>query len=558
MIRILIYISALICILQPVFSQEKEDSKKLITDGKAIPESVLTAARDLRERLLSDPYRPAYHFCLPEGNGRPGDPNGAFYYKGKYHLMYLYNKSGSGFSWGHVSSTDLFHWRHYPDAIFPGSGDDGCFSGGAFVDDDGSAVLSYWMLWGAKGIGLAKSTDPEFSIWKKSESNPVIKSTEWGITDTVDRSGKHMIYGSADPSNIWKQDGRYYMLTGNLLVLRKYGSRGTGLPANPENGPALPPDSVNYQGDRLSLFSSIDLKSWIYEQEFYKSDRMWTGKNEDNMCPAFFPLATGPEGGKPSGKYLLLFISHNRGCQYYTGDYKSNAFFPETHGRMTWNDNAYFAPEALKDNKGRVLMWSWIFDDRPDSVIDKYGWTGTYGLPRSLWLGSDGKLRMAPAAEVNELRMKKKELKDLKISERAEKKVDIDGKALQEIKITFQPGKATKYGVKVCMSDDGREETLIYYDAADKMLKFDTRKSGLSFGRKIIEEAPLELKSGEPLILNIFIDKSIIEVFANDKQAIARMVYPTLNGKGISLFCEGGDVRVPILKAWELVPSNPY
>ena len=40
--------------------------------------------------------------------------------------------------------------------------DDGCFSGGGFVDDDGSAILSYWMLWGDKGIGLAKSTDPDY------------------------------------------------------------------------------------------------------------------------------------------------------------------------------------------------------------------------------------------------------------------------------------------------------------------------------------------------------------------------------------------------------------
>jgi len=56
--------------------------------------------------------------------------------------MYLYNRKDHGFSWGHVSSKDLLHWRHHPDGIGAGDGDEGCFSGGAFVDDDNSVILS--------------------------------------------------------------------------------------------------------------------------------------------------------------------------------------------------------------------------------------------------------------------------------------------------------------------------------------------------------------------------------------------------------------------------------
>ena len=171
--------------------------------------------------------------------------------------------------------------------------------------------------------------------------NPVIKSTEWGITDTTDQSGKPIHIGSSDPSNIWKKDGKYYMLTGNLLVLRKYGSRGKGLVGN-RTEPALPKDSLDYQGDWLDLFVSEDLKNWEYLHRFYQSRREWTRKTEDNMCPSFLPLPSRADGGQPSGKHLLLFISHNLGCQYYIGDYKNDRFFPQSHGRMTWNDNAYF------------------------------------------------------------------------------------------------------------------------------------------------------------------------------------------------------------------------
>jgi len=46
-----------------------------------------------------------------------------------------------------------------------------------------------------------------------------------------------------------------------------------------------------------------------------------------------------------------------------------------------------------------------------------------------------------------------------------------------ELRLQFSHN-AMQYGVKVCVSDDGREETLIYYDKSDKKLKFDTRKSG--------------------------------------------------------------------------------
>lgn len=516
----------------------------LVNPNKDIPKEVIKATREFRARLLADPYRPAYHFCFPEDDGRPGDPNGAFYHNGLYHLMFLYNSAGSGFTWGHVSSTDMLHWRFHPDAIGPGNGDEGCFSGGAFVDDDGSAILSYWMLWGDKGIGLSRSTDYNFNKWEKFAGNPVIKSTEWGITEMKDASGKDIHVGSADPSNIWKKDGRYYILTGNLLVLNKYGRKADS--------------HADEKGDRLYLFESKNLKDWTYLHRFYDWKQEFTEASEDNMCPSFLPLPSSPDGGKPSNKYFLLSISHNKGCRYYIGDYRNDRFYPDLHGRMSWKDNGYFAPEALIDGKGRQIMWAWVFDDRPDSVKNYRGWTGTYGLPRSLWLGSDGTLRMRPIKELETLRIKETRVSNVKVNSGIDMKLNQLGKELMELEITIQPNNAMQYGVKVCVSDDGREETIIYYDKSDKKLKFDTRKSGLEFGRKIIEEAPFELKNGEPLVLRVFIDKSIIEVFANDRQAIGRMVYPTLGGKGISLFSEGGNIDVKSVIAWELSPSNPY
>ena len=275
------------------------------------------------------------------------------------------------------------------------------------------------------------------------------------------------------------------------------------------------------------------------------------------MCPSFLPLPSGPNG-ESGNKHLLLFISHNKGCQYYIGTYKDDRFYPEGHGRMTWKDNAYFAPEALIDGEGRQIMWSWIRDDRSEDLKKYYGWTGTYGLPRSLWLGKDGTLRMRPVRELANLRQEVLAKENFTINADSEMELDDFGKQLLELEITIEPGQAQQTGVLVNYSQDGREKTALYYDATEKKLVIDATQSSINLGRRDIEGGPFELKKAEPLVLRVFVDKSIVEVFANERQAVARRVYPKLGGLGVKLFSKGGDVKVLSVKAWELMPSNSY
>jgi beta-fructofuranosidase len=507
-----------------------------------VPEEVVRTARLLRERLLADPYRPGYHFAMSEDMAVPGDPNGAFYHKGRYHLMYLYARRASGFCWGHLSSKDLVHWRNHPDALAPDDIlDPGIFSGGAFVDDDGSAYLTYWKMGEPQGIGMARSSDRLFETWQKF-GDPVIPSTEWGIAETTDGQGRTIRYGVADPSNLWKQDGRYYMLTGNLLVLNKFGREDQS-----------PPEE---QGDRLYLFDSDDLTNWRYRHVFYQRRPEWTDRGEDNMCPSFLPLPSAPEGGAPSGKHLLLFIAHNRGCQYYVGDYRDDRFHPDHHGRMSWVDNGYFAPEALIDGKGRQIMWSWLIDRRADD--EREGWTGVYGLPRTLWLGEDGTLRMRPVPELEALRLNEQSWDNLALDSGASKQLTgVVGDSC-EVHLEIEPGDAVRCGLTVRASPDGTEETLLYYDAAAKELVVDTTRAGAA-GRLVIERAPFTLRPDERLSLRVFVDKSIVEIYANDRQAIGRQVFPARSDSlGVSLFAEGGQARCHRVTAWEMMPANPH
>lgn len=78
-------------------------------------------------------------------------------------------------------------------------------------------------------------------------------------------------------------------------------------------------------------------------------------------------------------------------------------------------------------------------------------------------------------------------------------------------------------------------------------------------GPKSVEAGPLELGADEPLRLRVFVDKSVVEVFANGRQAVMRRIYPSCEESvGVTLFSKGGPASVTRLEAWDMMPSNPY
>ena len=129
---------------------------------------------------------------------------------------------------------------------------------------------------------------------------------------------------------------------------------------------------------------------------------------------------------------------------------------------------------------------------------------------------------------------------------------------LMELELELDPGDMAAFELSVCVSPDLRERTVIAWDRKAETLSIDTRQSGLDYGKKVTEAAPFHLKEGEPLRLRVFVDRSIVEVFANDRQAIARRIYPTLGGNGIRLKAVGGAGELRFIKSWEIAPANSY
>ncbi len=462
-------------------------------------------ARALRERILSDPSRPGYHFVIPENIGMPFDPNGAIYWKGRYHLFYIFQDKRSGrrdHHWGHVSSTDLFHWRHHPTGLVGGM-----FSGNCFINKDGVPTICYHQV--GQGNAMAVALDDELNEWKKLDSNPITPKTREG-------DEHHGKYRSWDPFG-WLEGDTYYAIFG---------------------------------GEHPAVAKSPTLGGeWRYVGDLFAHGVEGVPLDEDVSCPDLFELGD---------KHVLLCISHRLGCRYYVGEWKNEQFYPESHAQMSWVDNSFFAPESLEDDKGRRIMWAWILDGPEFGIRWEHGWSGTMSLPRVLSLGDDGRLRMDVPEEIEALRYGAFKKEDFVLQSDTDLVVDGIGGNSFELFIDMESAEASEYGVKVCVSPDGQEETAIFYDAVEGKLKVDTRKSGPEGTPKAVEAAPFRLKDGERLKLRIFVDKSVVEVFANSRQAIARRIYPSRpDSVGVRLFSTGGDTHVHTLQAYNIAPSNP-
>ena len=131
-----------------------------------------------------------------------------------------------------------------------------------------------------------------------------------------------------------------------------------------------------------------------------------------------------------------------------------------------------------------------------------------------------------------------------------------------ELNLEFEPKEATEFGVKVRCAPDGSEETRISFINEPRKIQIDYSKSSLRddldssmFGG--IQEASLKLVKGENIKLRIFLDRSVLEVFANNQRYLAQRIYPSQKDSlGIKLFTRGGSALCTSAKTWTMKATN--
>ena len=276
-----------------------------------------------------------------------------------------------------------------------------------------------------------------------------------------------------------------------------------------------------YQLDKTAgvlLYKSKNLTEWEYLHPLYEeySEKDWE-------CPNFFSFENK----------CVLVISPEERVKYVVGEYKNLKFEPS--GQWVPLDlaqrNAFYAPNNILDNKNRRILWGWVSGGGTSGMP----WNGILTLPRVMTLRDDGMLGMAPLPELQKLRKKHYQLKDFELLK------DIRGDAL-EIIVEIENINAESFGLEVLLSFDEQEKTpIVFYP-----------KEGLfSAG---YEGGPFQLLDDEKTLkLHIFVDKSVIETYINDRACITCRAYPKKpDSKGVRLFSYGGQVKIRSLDVWEM------
>jgi len=480
-----------------VFHNIGEEENVELEDGKLIlgKWAFLLSARKYVPETPQWPQNPpgnwvTYHLAHPgPGRAEPGDPNPAFYYKGRYHLHYIYANI-YGYNYAHISSKDMVHWRWHPTVLAPPITGHGMFSGTGFFTKEGRPAIIYHAVGAGKNV-LAYALDDNLDKWTKPEAIELKK----------DEAGHKVDLDYWDP-DCWLNGDTYYAISG---------------------------------GKNPQLMKSKDLKNWTFMGDLLYED--YSGepgipRDEDISCANMFKIGN---------KWMLLCISHRLGCRYYLGDFKDEKYLPESHTMMNFRNTkweggdgglVYFAPESMLTKDGRRVMWTWL--------ITKLIPTGIQSLPRELELPEDGVLRIKPLRELETLRYDEVTEKNITVKSDSDYKLNkITGDAV-ELKVTFSAPLPKAFGINL-LADENNNNALRITAGADM--------NTLNIGSI---KPPFELAEGEDLTLRVFIDKKLVEVFANERQAAAVDYEDIREHPNISLFTKDRELKVKEVKAWKM------
>ncbi|MCX6877401.1 MAG: glycoside hydrolase family 32 protein [Verrucomicrobia bacterium] len=211
----------------------------------------------------------------------------------------------------------------------------------------------------------------------------------------------------------------------------------------------------------------------------------------------------------------------------------------------------FYAPNPhMIDNKGpggsqRRLMFGWVRGGQTPTKDVPY-WDGNHSLPRVLTLVSN-KLIQEPIPELQVLRHGHMQLTNRLIESSTPGLLkDFTGNALEVI-ASFDPQGATakRFGVKLRMSKDGNEQTVVYYEPASG--RFGV--SGSVVDGEISDHA--DFPAGRRVTLHIFLDRSVVEVFAAGR-VITKRTYSDPTSQGLDVFSDGGSVKLDVLDIWRM------
>jgi fructan beta-fructosidase len=451
------------------------------------------------QQLYHEMYRPQIHFSPKEK--WVNDPNGMVYYNGTWHLFFQYYPDSTVWGpmhWGHAISKDLIHWKEEPIALYPDSLGY-IFSGSAVVDKNNTSgfgkkgqvpLVAIFTHHDPKGEKEGKNNFQNQSIaysldngktWVKYAGNPVLKNP--GITDF------------RDPKVMWYEPQKKWIMT---LAAK----------------------------DRITFYSSPDLKNWKNESEFGKDLGAHGGVWE---CPDLFTL---DDNGK---KIWVLIVNLNPGgpnggsaTQYFIGDFDGNKFMPsDTNTRWLDYGPDEYAGVTWSNTGNRKIFLGWMSNWLYANVVPTKTWRNAMTIPRELKINRTGKeiyVTQQPVKELNIIRSKTTVLQNVQIK-KPFNVASSTGEITLPARIDLELQQVNDFSV--ILSNNAGEEVVIGYDQQQKKYYIDRTKSGKTDFQKDFaarHTAPRISKTGA-IKVSLIIDVSSVELFADDGLTVMTEIF---------------------------------
>ena len=443
---------------------------------------------DVFDTVNREKWRPIYHHT--PAYGWMNDPNGLFYKDGLYHLYYQWNPYGSQWEnmhWGHSVSRDLVHWENKGMALAPDALGT-IFSGCAVVDHEntagfgkGTVVAFYTSAGESQTQSMAYSKDNGASF-VKYDGNPVVTA------DVPDFRDPHVFWH-------W-ETARWVMLLA--------------------------------AGQEMRIYSSSNLKDWLYESAFGEG---WGNHDGVWECPDLIKL---PVRGTNKEKWMLICNINPGGpfggnaTQYFIGQFDGHRFTcedqPDETKWMDYGKDHYAAITFDNAPDGRHILMAWMSNWQYANLVPTLQYRSANAVPCDIDLFEHaGKTYVGrtPAKELLALRGRRL----LKRSAAARRTFDAE-KGAYELLVNINPSAAGQ--TRLSLQNEKDERVVLTYDVAAATLSVDRALSGetdFSDAFKAVTTAPVR---GQISGLRIFVDKSSVEVFdADGRLSLTHLVFPT-------------------------------
>ncbi|KAG8959882.1 hypothetical protein FRC00_001162 [Tulasnella sp. 408] len=339
-------------------------------------------------------------------------------------------------------------------------------------------------------------------------------------------------------------------------------------------------------------------------------------------------ICMGTEGGRPEGwtnHWPLWMKGSYAGSAQLAPEYAGVVDWGETYAFMSFpvprekgsKDYKNHNWHGLNPNGSRPtrqILFGWTYEDDNGYGLLAKGWQGAFTLPREIfvkrWTVRDSRvdergswgvvsrssnsatletLGSRPAKEVDALKSESK-------SKWSEKSWTYNGGSsnngawtafskqpnsryyVLEATLDFSNGSDAQAGFTIYKSPDGSEQTHIFYDFAAETIRVDRSRSSLVTSFNLGAEAGKfrlwNVPSGggssettlESLKLKVFVDNSIVEIYANDVFAMTTRIYPWRSDSlGLGYYTTGSSgsvqfsnvqVHEGLTNAWPDRPAN--